>query len=376
MKQIRTIALLLAVLMAFGAAFGCAGKKLAAKVGDREITVQQLENSYDNSSMYAMYYGYALDTAEGIESYQDYLLDSMVSEQAKAYEARLAGVTLTDEEQAEAQKTATESYDSTYQSFVDAAEQSGSADVKAYAQKLFTDALIQNGTTVSKLKKELLRDAEDAKLIEKHKEQLLSSVQMTPEELEAKFDEELATQKELFEADPAQYFTYESNATYGAGSPILYTPAGMYRVKHILVEDETTANDLKARLDAGEDFEALLTEFGTDSGMAGSPEGYLYGEGANFVEEFKAAAALLEKEGDVSEVTKSDYGYHILKRYADEPAHEATYEEVKDTFDAYAQGAVDDETYQGIVDGWLADAAVVTRYPENYRFIGKSALEA
>ena len=61
---------------------GCAKQEvLAAKVGDREITLTQLENSYTNSSAYASYSGYSLDTDEGIAKYVDYLLDNLIAQQ-------------------------------------------------------------------------------------------------------------------------------------------------------------------------------------------------------------------------------------------------------------------------------------------------------
>ena len=375
MKRTRILAMLVALLLVLSLA-GCAKSKPAAKVGDREITVQQLESSYNNSSAYAPYYGYALDTAEGVEAYQDYLLESMLQSLVAAYKARENGVTLTEEEQKTAQESADKSYEDTYQTFVDAAEQSGSADVAAYAQKLFTDTLVQNGTTVRKLKKEIHTEAEDNLLIEKYRAQILEPVQMNAEELKALYDEQLASQNEQITADPAQYFALEANASYGYGYPVLYVPEGLFYVKHILVEDEATAKEVMQKIDEGGDFDALVTEYGTDPGMESNPDGFVIGEGASYVEEFLNAALALEKEGDVSEITQSTYGYHIIKRYADVPAGDVAYADVQAAFDAYAQSLVDSETYNAEVEAWMADPAVVTRYPENYRYIGKDALAA
>lgn len=373
MKPTRILAFVVALLL-FVSLAGCAQGKLAAKVGEREITAQQLEASYNNNSAYASYYGYALDTAEGVEAYQDYLLDSMLQSVVVAYQARNNGVTLTEEEQETAEQNADKSYEDTYQTFIDAAEQSGSADVAAYAQKLFTDTLVQNGTTVRKLKKEMLVEAEDALLIEKYRTQILEPVQMSADELKALYDEQLALQKEQITADPSQYFMVESAASYGYGYPVLYVPEGLFYVKHILVADEETAKDIKKQLDEGGDYEALLAEFGTDPGMESNPDGFVIGEGASYVEEFLNGALALEKEGDMSDIVQSSYGYHIIKRYADVPASEVAYETVQAAFDAYAQSLVDSETYNAEVSAWLEDPAIVTRYPENYRNIGKDAL--
>ena len=143
MKQGKFLALALVIALVLTTVLtGCGSNKLAAKVGDREIPVSELENFYNNSASYAPYYGYALDSVESVETFQDYLLDTLISSRMAAYQARQAGITLTDEEEQQAKTTAQESYDSTYQSFVDAAEKSGSSDVHAYAQKIFTEALV------------------------------------------------------------------------------------------------------------------------------------------------------------------------------------------------------------------------------------------
>ena len=375
MKNRKLFTLGLVAVLAFAMVLsGCASGKPAATVGDREVTVTELENYYNNNAAYASYYGFPLNTAEEVEAFQDYLLDSMIASEMVAYQARNAGIVLTDEEKAQAQATADEAYDSTVQSFVDAANESGSADVEAYAQKLFTDALVQNGTTVNKLKKDMLSDAEDELLVTKHREALVADAGLSAEELKARFDEEQASQEALFTESPAMYFTYETNAQYGYSAMPLYVPEGLFYAKHILVEDEATANEVMDKLNAGEDFETLLAEYGTDPGMEGNELGYVVGEGANFVEPFLNGAMALEKEGDVSQPVESDYGFHIIKRLADLPAGAMAYEDVQETFDNYIQTAVQDEYYNGVVEGWLEDATLVTRYPENYRYIGKAAM--
>ena len=377
MKHNRFFAYALVLILALTAVLaGCAPAKAAARAGDREITVAQLENYYNNSAPYASFYGYPLTTAEEVEAFQDYLLDSLIASEMTAYQARQSGIALTAEEQEEAKTAAQESYDSTYQSFVDAAKESGSTDVNAYAQKLFTDALVQNGTTVNKMKKDMLRSAEDELLVAKHKEALVSDAGLSAGELKARYDEELAAQKELFTETPSMYFTYETNAMYGYSAMPLFIPEGLFRVKHILVEDEQTAKEVKAKLDAGEDFDALLAEYGTDPGMQSEDNaaGYLIGEGASFVAEFLEAALKLSKEGDISAPVESQHGYHIIKRLADEPSREIPYEEIQETFDTYMQTSVQEEYYNGVIEGWISDETLVTRYPENYRSVGKAAL--
>ena len=374
MKLNKTIALVAVILMTAATLIGCGGKPvLAATVGDQEVTVTQLENSYLSGSSYASMYGYDTSTEEGVTQYRDYLLDNLISSAMKVYQANLAGITLTDEELAAAKETAQQNYDDTVASFEQQAEQAGATNVEAYAKTLFTKALVANKTTVKKLQADMLQDAIDNTLVSKHKTALLEGVTMTDEELSAKYAEVLASQKEQFDATPSDYFTFETYAQYGYNAPPVYVPAGFFRVRHILVADEITANMIKEKIDAGEDFEALLAEYGTDPGMQSDANavGYLVGEGASFVEPFLNAALALAKDGDVSAPVESDYGWHIIKRVSTEPAHEIPYEDVKGAFDLYEQSLYSEQFYADIVSKWVADSTLVTKYPENYASVGK-----
>ncbi len=86
------------------------------------------------------------------------------------------------------------------------------------------------------------------------------------------------------------------------------------RAKHILVEDENTANEVYEKAISGEDFDTLIKTYGTDPGMEANPDGYTFTTGM-MVEEFETAAFALET-GKISTPVKSAFGYHILKREA------------------------------------------------------------
>jgi hypothetical protein len=375
MKHKTLVTVLLVLTLAMSALLGgCQSKDvLAATVGDREITVQQLKTAYASGIDYASYYGYDTSTEEGKASYRDYMLDSLISTGMKVYQAKLAGVTLTADEQTAANETAQKSYDDTFQSFIDQATKAGASNPEAYAKTLFTKALVSNKTTVSKLKATMLEDAVNNTLISKHKETLLQGISLSEDELAKKYTDELAAQKEIFTNDPSKYFTYESYSTYGYSAIPLFVPDGFFRVRQILVADEATAALIKQKLDAGEDFETLLKQYNTDPGMQdeANKAGYLVGTGASYVESFLNAALALAKDGDVSAPVQSDYGWHIIKRVSTEASHEIPYADVKGQLDAYEQQAYQNQYYSDIVAGWVADKTLVTKYPDNYASIGE-----
>ena len=99
-------------------------------------------------------------------------------------------------------------------------------------------------------------------------------------------------------------------------------------------------------------------------------QGYLIGEGANYVETFMEGAMSLEKEGDYC-LVESDYGFHIIKRLGDAEAGDVAYEDVQVEFDILAKANFQSEYYADLVDEWMADAGIVTIYDDVIAKIGQ-----
>ena len=101
------------------------------------------------------------------------------------------------------------------------------------------------------------------------------------------------------------------------------------RVQHVLIStmaDEQTgapakteeealkiANEVIAKLDKGEKFDDLISNYGEDPGMSAG-QFYVFGTG-EMVEEFEKASRELKIGQYTKKPVKSDYGYHIIKRY-------------------------------------------------------------
>ncbi|MEK6877653.1 MAG: peptidylprolyl isomerase [Thermoproteota archaeon] len=81
---------------------------------------------------------------------------------------------------------------------------------------------------------------------------------------------------------------------------------------HILVEKLSLAQEIKAKIANGESFANLAKQHSIDSSKKRGGDLGFFGRGM-MVQEFEKAAFVLEK-GQVSDIVKTQFGYHIIKR--------------------------------------------------------------
>ncbi len=81
---------------------------------------------------------------------------------------------------------------------------------------------------------------------------------------------------------------------------------------HILVEKLSIAQEIKTKLSSGESFSKLAQQYSIDVSKKRGGDLGLFGRGI-MVKEFEKAAFELEK-GQISDIVKTQFGYHIIKR--------------------------------------------------------------
>lgn len=127
-----------------------------------------------------------------------------------------------------------------------------------------------------------------------------------------------------------------------------------------------TAQEVLAKAQAGEDFDALIETYGEDTGMTSEPNktrGYLVCDGLSIYEQsFQDAAMALANVGDVSaELVKTSYGYHILQYASEIAGGEVEFtEEIKSAIYDDMLSEAQDAAYEAAVTQWVSEAKVET----------------
>lgn len=129
------------------------------------------------------------------------------------------------------------------------------------------------------------------------------------------------------------------------------------RAAHILVEDKTLAEEIKAKLDAGADFASMAAKFGTDgTAQRGGDLGFFVRK--QMVPQF-ADAAFAMKPGEISAPVQTPFGWHVIKL-------EERRDRPKPKLDAIRANLIKDltdETTKAILEELRAAATI--KAPEN-----------
>ncbi len=175
--------------------------------------------------------------------------------------------------------------------------------------------------------------------------------------LSAKLAEALTEENEVSEEEVETYF----NDNY-------------MRVKHILIktgdggeatmeEAKTKAEAILAKLDAGENFEALMNaetdDVDAEGNVNGGEEGYIFKEG-DFgnpaFEDASKALAVGEYTKELVEVNGGSYsGYHIIKRYA---MPDNYFADNKDALSETVKSILGNDVYEAYVDEATAASSI------------------
>jgi len=276
------------------------GQEVIAKVNDEFILKSDFDREVANVKSVLEANGVDFSTAEGkkiLREVKEKVLESMINDRLMLWQAREHNITLEDEEFNEAMKQL-EKY------------HGGKDALETYLKQQGYD----NKTFEAEVRNRLI--------INKFKEKLTADVKVTDEEVRKYYDEN----KEKFEL-----------------------PSPEIRASHILVDTEEEAKELLKKIKEGADFAELAKQYSEDPATKdlGGDLGY-FGKG-KMVPEFEEAAFAL-KPGEVSDVVKSEYGYHIIKVTGKRSS--LSFEDAKEDIRDNLENAKKDEEFAKHLELW------------------------
>ena len=146
------------------------------------------------------------------------------------------------------------------------------------------------------------------------------------------------------------------------------------KASHILVKSEQEAQDIQAQLKKGANFEELAKKHSVDSaGAKGGDLGW-FGKGSMIPEFEKVAFSL--KEGEVSGIVKTQFGYHIIKLTGKRPAGIRPFDEVKDQIKAALLPEKQQEVFKKLKEDLKKSAKLSIKEDALKGLGGKGAQEA
>lgn len=202
--------------------------------------------------------------------------------------------------------------------------------------------------------------------------QALATEGMTEQDLGQKAKHEFLIQKFVeTKIAPKVAVSDEAAKTFYDQNPERMKTPERLHLRHILVAVDanaaaeakqtakTKAEGVLAKVKAGEDFAALAKEHSDDPGSKPNGGDLSWVAQGNTVPPFEQAAWAL-KDGEVSAVVETRFGYHVIQRLASQPAGVVPFDQVKDRIRAFLQQRDTQHAVQAEVQALRAKGKVET----------------
>lgn len=381
-----------------------------------DITAQDVSYIFNSMMNYYASMGYDVSSEEAQSEFFTYAIQSAVQNELVRQHMQELGIAATDEDKQTAQ-TSFETAVANYETSLLAEIENPTDEDKAKAHEETLKTAQDQGFTVEYII--------DSNLLNKAYDAIMKDAVATDDDVKAHYAEIVASEKELYANDFANYEMMTMYAPYYGQAAPIYMPAGVRGVKHILLSvsdelktayqeaqaaleealDETettgeseateeateepsnegvkdieaikteilasvkaTVDEIMAKFNAGTSFDDLVAEYGTDAGMKQEPQlsqGYpLHLDSQRYDPAFKAAAFdQLQKIGDISAPVVGQSGVHILFYALDIP--EGAPELTAETMESYRAEVLSEKQEAALTEKLAAwEAASTITYAE------------
>ncbi|GAE86824.1 peptidylprolyl isomerase [Acetivibrio straminisolvens] len=318
------------------------------------------------------------DMKEMLKTIKKEILTQLIQQELAKQKAKEAGYVVTDEKLNEASEAFEEMVNSfATQLKLQNPSEAESKDFVKEAKDFINKELKAMRLTMD----EYMQQSAEYIVVTEFMEDLTKDIAVSDDDIKVYYDEQLKLQKE--NPEEAMY------------APIQLLQPASSRVKHILIalpdeeqqEYKTLAQEgkteeaeayLKEKLEAikpkaeevlnkaksGEDFEALIKEYGEDPGMESEDykDGYIVSKNSGFIQSFEDASLALGV-GEISDLVEGPYGYHIIKVYEKTDAKSYPLEQKKDEIKEMLQSDKKTTFMDEKMKEW-ENASTIVRYDE------------
>ncbi len=283
---------------------------VVATIGSEKIMKAEFNQMFEIFKVqYEQQYGTDIwekdvDGRKYIDVMKEKVLDMLVDIKIQEQEAAKAGITATDDEiNAEVEK-ARNYFDS---------------------QEKFDEFLTSQKMTMDYLKDSIRKDI----LVNKLKEKLTADASVTDEDVAA-----------YYASNQSQFMSIKAS--------------------HILITDEEKAKEVLQKVKDGENFNDLALQYSEDPSAKENKGDLGYFRKGDMVPEFESAAFALQT-GQISNLVKTDYGYHIIKM------EDKKIDKLEDVAAELKVSLLDnkkDTQYQSLLED-MRKKADIKKYPKN-----------
>jgi parvulin-like peptidyl-prolyl isomerase len=318
--------------------------QVAVKIGDEyTITKGEIADQYDYMVQMYSYYGMGTPTDEAdIESMQDSVISSLVTDKIQLYEAKLLDILLTDDEVADAEAQAEEEMQYYMASFQSQAEDEGAEDIEARTLEIFQEQLdtAEMDMDVEGFRAYLIEQYTNEALKTALKEELTKDITATDEEIQDYYAENLSSQQEDYAETPSYYLNDAEAYQMDGSEPVLYAPEGYVRVRSITISPAEEISDDYTTLQS--DLEALSAQYG-EAALAALADKYPASTKLNItVSEIEGGEALVSEYVQKKAEADAMYEEYIQEARAKADEAYAALESGTDFTDVLTQYGEDD----------------------------------
>jgi peptidyl-prolyl cis-trans isomerase C len=170
--------------------------------------------------------------------------------------------------------------------------------------------------------------------------------------IEALLEEVLKGKGEVSESEIQKYYKENEDR---------FTEPREIKIRHIVVNSEPVLKEVLTKLARGESFEKLASTYNVDKSREdGGDLGYIRrGQLAPSFAQFEEAAFSLRKKGEISEVVKTPFGYHLIQLAERRGTALRPFDQVKEKIHFFLQEKKRQDTYLEYVKETKSRAKII-----------------